>query len=137
MKEAGCHIERFDDNMDSAHKITLAEGTKPNITLVTEELVNKGKQLKSTEAGIILNKQLDALLKEEKAASLQLEQLSQRQTNPEAKSHLESELKAIKKSIREKTLEVQRLNRSALGSILRVFSRSQAPLIQGPLGELP
>ncbi|KAG8776267.1 hypothetical protein FRC16_004574, partial [Serendipita sp. 398] len=130
--EAGCHIERFDDNMDSAHKITLAEGTKPNITLVTEELVNKGKQLKSTEAGIILNKQLDALLKEEKAASLQLEQLSQRQTNPEAKSHLESELKAIKKSIREKTLEVQRLNRSALGSILR-----QAPLIQGPLGELP
>ncbi|KAG8775525.1 hypothetical protein FRC15_000478 [Serendipita sp. 397] len=136
MKEGGCHIERFDDNMDSAHMIALERGTRPNITLVTEELVNKGKPLKSTEAGIILNKQLDALLKEEKAASLQLEQLSQRQTNPEAKSHLESELQAIKKSIREKTLELQRLNRSALGSILRVFSRSQAPAIQGPSEEL-
>ncbi|KAG8770242.1 hypothetical protein FRC15_004181 [Serendipita sp. 397] len=124
MADGGCDIVQFEDSVDSAHEIALRPKPDPKRTLLTQELIDKGKRLNATEAGIMLSRQLERLIAEEKEASLRLEQLSRQQMNPAAKRALEYELNVMKESIEEKASELGKLNRSLLDIVLGLFSKS-------------
>ncbi|KAG8749974.1 hypothetical protein FRC14_000906 [Serendipita sp. 396] len=124
MIEAGCDIARFGNSAHSARRIALETGSRPNMTLLAQELVHKRKKLKSTEVGITLNKQLDRLVRDKKEASSRLEQMSRQKIDEGARHALELELRAMKKFIEEKSSDLQRLKRSVLSRICKSFVES-------------
>ncbi|KAG8785819.1 hypothetical protein FRC19_006477 [Serendipita sp. 401] len=120
MINGGCDITKFRDSRPSAEDI-IGQKREAQTTLLAQELVTKGKNLNTTAAGIMLSKQLEKLLQDEKASSLKLQQLSQQQNNAAARQHLESELNDIRKSISQKVSELGQLHRSFLDIILGWF----------------
>ncbi|KAG8849886.1 hypothetical protein FRB91_009539 [Serendipita sp. 411] len=121
MITGGCRIARFEDSTESARGILLEEIDGLNTTLLAQELVDKSKNLDTTAAGILLSKQLERLLQEEKESSRKLEQLSR--NNSIKGQHLQFELNAIRGSILQKVSELGKFNRSFLDIILRWFSK--------------
>ncbi|KAG8782102.1 hypothetical protein FRC20_007857 [Serendipita sp. 405] len=123
----GCRIARFEDSTASARSIVLEEIDSLNTILLAQELVDKSKNLDTTAAGILLSKQLERLLQEEKESTRKLEQLLQ--NNPINGQYLQFKLNAIRGSILQKVLELGKFNRSFLEIILRWFSKL-APTVQ-------
>ncbi|KAG8775524.1 hypothetical protein FRC20_012088 [Serendipita sp. 405] len=133
LEEGGCEIARFYDNVDSARQIiSLSPKRGQDTTLLTQELVEEGRKLNATEAGIMLNKQLENHIKDQKESSRKLKRLSQQQRNPAAKEQLVSEANAIEESIAQKVLKLRKMRLPFLDTIRRRFYKSKAPLIEGP-----
>ncbi|KAG8847876.1 hypothetical protein FRB91_011378 [Serendipita sp. 411] len=91
----GCIVKRFDRTYNSALDLLASTPKMVEGTLLSCEMVDKGKKLKATAAGVELAKQLKDLRSKHKAASRRLQSLS-----GQGKNELEEELEKTGQQIK-------------------------------------
>lgn len=90
MLDVGCRTERFVDTQESAWHIVdcLVGSASGGNFLITNEIVEAHLGLHETQAGITLNKQLEQLIKDQKAGSRKFRKEAEKQTNTEVAEDL-------------------------------------------------
>jgi len=80
---AGCRTERFEQTYKSAWDIVgiVADDGRGAVPLLPREMVDSGRRLNETEAGITLNRELEKLIKDWKDAGRRLTQQAKTQDN--------------------------------------------------------
>ncbi|CCA72593.1 hypothetical protein PIIN_06530 [Serendipita indica DSM 11827] len=120
MIEDGCKVKKFKDSQQSALDIIESNENDRGV-LLTEEIIEKHRKLKATEAGIALNKQLAKLMQDRKAANRRLKQLARKQGNPAAKQTLNSEIQALDQGMQDIAKQLSRLNLPFTATLKRMF----------------
>jgi hypothetical protein len=130
MVEKGCKIHRFKKTYDSAWEIlqSVNAASRADI-LLSVEMTVKNRQLKETEAGITLNRQLQKLIKEQKEMKRNLKGLAGKHVDQAVleelarrKEEIESKLIYIAEQMNDLKLPLPK-------QILRLFSSQSVSCI--------
>ncbi|KAG8832427.1 hypothetical protein FRC18_005070 [Serendipita sp. 400] len=138
MLKEGCRVAEFGDSYESAHmiisgekEISLSHPKKGQEgILLSIQLVDQGRKLGETEAGITLKQQLTQLIRDKKEANKRLKERGKQQNNPVLKKYVEAESERIERSIEDVSEKLRRLGYSFPTAYKRFLSsKSQVPEI--------
>jgi len=98
---AGCRTERFEKTYKSAWDIVgiVADDGRGTVPLLPREMVDSGRRLNETEAGITLNRELEKLIKDRKDAARRLTQQAKTQDNEAVVQQLNQQAAQIEERI--------------------------------------
>ncbi|KAG8832687.1 hypothetical protein FRC18_004735, partial [Serendipita sp. 400] len=101
--------------------------------LISNEIVDKRKKLKTTAAGKELAKEIKKLLKQQKEASRKLQELSKKSPDEVKKRALVQELDEVNQKIRNASQQLTVLKR---GVLERLFQSKPDPSLVPQVGEI-
>jgi hypothetical protein len=125
----GCAVQRFDGTQRGAWSIIdTARAASSNSVLISTEIVDRHRELKETEAGATLNRQLEKLIRDQKEANKRLKALANSQGNQNARQELEKRVDELDSKISQTAQKMRELKLPFGKKLMRLF-RSVSNLI--------
>ncbi|PVF99835.1 hypothetical protein CPB86DRAFT_796216 [Serendipita vermifera] len=138
MTEKGCKIHRFAKTHESAWEIlrNVNAISRADI-LLSVEMTLKHRELKETEAGRTLNKQLQRLIKEQKEMKRSLKGMAGKHVDRAVKEELAKRMEEVEKKMASIAEQMNDLKLPLPRQLLRVFSGQSAPKVPTESAEVP
>ncbi|PVF99821.1 hypothetical protein CPB86DRAFT_702477 [Serendipita vermifera] len=129
MINKGAKVQRFNDSHEDAWRIIGSTSSAPAASgnslqaniLISTEILDRNKELSETEAGAILNRQLEKLIKDQKEMNKRYRALANSNDNPNAKQEYKERVQELDGRIAQTTQRMRELKIPLTKRLLRLF----------------